>query len=303
MSKPLMPALSVVLLLGGVAIAQGRGERHRAAPPQIEGPATPRARRGGRQPPRPAMKPAPMPAPPPARWRPEADDSFYGSGAVPGPDPELAPEPPVDHGPTPVGAFALYRWQVAVHLEVGYPFVQLSSALGLVDHVLQLEAGYRGLYGYTNALFGGLKWRLHANATDTIGLGLRLIGGFNDVRKDWDFERHEAMTGGGGAFGEATLLLTARGRTHGFLATAGLRISDFRIRPCRGDDEWDCWHDVTLGGRRRGLVYTTSLEIGYEFRTGSRTSYFLAVGVDVYFGMDGWFPAMVRFRNGIALDF
>lgn len=196
---------------------------------------------------------------------------------------------------SPVGASALRRGQLGLRLEVGYPFVELAVTVGLVTGRLQVEAGYRGLYGMTNAIFGGLKWVISRSRSGRTGVALRLIGGYSDIRKDdGRFQEYQNMAGGGFGFGEGGLLFTARGRSNAaFLASAGLRISQYRPRECNPGPDCE--------GNRK-VAYAAFLELGFVKRLGWRTSYYMAVGVDVFEGLQEWLPALIRLRIGISVD-
>jgi hypothetical protein len=203
-----------------------------------------------------------------------------------------------DPGPTPAGGFLGRPRSLQMRLELGYPFLDLG-----VDYVLggrlSLGVGMRSLYSMSFAPYVSLRAQLAQNATRTVGLTLGLKAGYTLLRNsDYDGETTEMLIGGSGAFGELSLTATARRRSHGLFVGAGLRVSQRSEYAMAGCYDY-C--DDGYGSSSGKAVVTAFTELGWEVRVGHHASYFLGVGVDMFVNSD--LPAMIRFRNGVIIDF
>ena len=244
-----------------------------------------------------------------ARAEPEKPEKAWPGGKAPSKPPTTRkPEPPKKKKPkkkkkkkkpilpTPIGAYTLAHTKVGVLVELGYPFFvfQLGYGLGSRAHLI---FGYRGMYTLTSAAFGGFKVRLYSDKPKNIGIALKVLGGWTDVRKDklgWAM-----LVGSGGAFGEVWLTSTSRKGRHGAMVNIGLRLS--QVESCDPDEE-NCYDHPFRPGGKKGVLATAFAEIGYELRFGVHSCYFVAIGADM-FANSRAMPSMVRIRNGIMWHF
>lgn len=224
----------------------------------------------------------PMAPPPPATPRPVA--------------PGTKPLAPVEA--TPVAGFPLRKRRLGFLLELGYPFLDFRVGYGITDR-LQILLGYRGLYAMSSAGYAGLKFGLFQNKPRTVGVSFTALGGYTYVKQknDYDDGTTRELVGGDGGFGEAWLTVTVRRRRHGLMLVGGLRIS--QVSGC--SDEYDCWGSIFASGSP-GTLVTGFFELGWEMRFMRYASYYVAIGVDMFTNSNA-LPAMVRFRNGVLLDF
>jgi hypothetical protein len=184
-------------------------------------------------------------------------------------------------------------------LELGYPFLEIGFEYA-VGRSFSVGAGMRSLYGVTFAPWAGIRVQLSANAPRTVGLALSLKGGWTYIRGEtYDTDLREGLVGGKGVFGELGLTATVRRLRHGLFINAGVRISQVTTELCDGPDY--CYNpEIAEDGA--GVLATAFVDLGWEIRLGRNASYLLGIGVDMFVN-GGDLPAMVRFRNGILIDF
>lgn len=206
--------------------------------------------------------------------------------------------------PAPVGGFTLGRHSAGLRLEIGHPFIDVQLAYGLHDAV-ELEAGYRGMWGKSNGGYGGLRFRLYRNQSQTAALSLSLLGGYTYVRPGEDHFRTTAYNGGDSGFAEIGFGLSAGRRRQAFIASVGLRLSwvqgHRRCDPVEYVFYTDCDNTIFRDGHR-GFLPVVFFDVGYVVRLYRSISLYIATGFDAFTSSQA-LSAMVRQRFGLMFDF
>jgi hypothetical protein len=215
---------------------------------------------------------------------------------------QAAPEPVgPDPGPTPFAGFLGRARSFQAQLELGYPFLELAFTYAFSPG-FALGAGLRTLYGMTYAPYLSLRFGLARTADGTGAISLALRGGLTFLRgSDRDPGGHALLVGGRGVFGEIGLAMSTRRRRNGLFLNVGLRLSQSRIPGCSEGGGYDCWLD-NLAEDDAAALATLFFDLGWEVRITQHASYFIGFGVDLFVNSRE-LPAMVRFRNGVILDF
>lgn len=214
---------------------------------------------------------------------------------------EPARPPGPDPGPTPFAGFIGRGRTFQTQLELGYPFMDLAFSYAFSER-LALGVGLRTLYSMTYAPYATLRLALRSNASRTAALSLALRVGYTWVRgSEWDRETRATLVGGTGAFGEAGLGITARKRKNGLFVNAGVRLSQARLNSCAKESQWACAIESVADEQGPALA-TLFVDMGVEARLSRHASYFFGFGVDLFVNGND-LPAMLRFRNGVIVDF
>jgi hypothetical protein len=218
--------------------------------------------------------------------------------------PPLAPQEIFTEEPSPLGGFTLARHGVGLRLEAGHPFIDAQLAYGLHDAV-ELDAGYRGMWGKSNGAYGGLRFRLYRNQAETAALSFSVLGGYTYVRPGENHFYTTMFNGGDSGFAELGFGLSLGRHRQAFIASAGLRLSWVQgHRPCASDEYtyYDDCEDTIFRDGHRGFLPVVFFEVGYAVRLYRLISLYIATGFDAFTSSES-LSAMVRHRFGLMFDF
>jgi hypothetical protein len=218
--------------------------------------------------------------------------------------PPLPPEEIFTEEPSPVGGFSLARRGVGLRLEAGHPFIDVQLAYGLHDAV-ELDAGYRGMWGKSNGAYGGLRFRLYRNQAGTAALSLSLLGGYTYVRPGENHFYTTKFNGGDSGFAELGFGFSLGRHRQAFIASAGLRLSWVQGHRVCSPDEYTYWEDcenTIFQDGHAGFLPTVFVDVGYAVRLYRLLSLYIATGFDAFTSSQS-LSAMVRHRFGLMFDF
>jgi hypothetical protein len=233
-------------------------------------------------------------APPAVEPRPAAVES------LPPPQP---PEEIFTLEPAPVAGFTLPRRTIGLRLEAGHPFLDAQFAYGLHDAV-EIDAGYRGMWGKSNGGYAGLRFRLYRSPSGNAALSLSLLGGYTYVQPGEDHYNIAKFNGGDSGFVEAGFGFTVGRRRHAFIASAGLRLAWVQDHlDCGSESRYldDCEDTIFLDGHS-GFLPVVFLDVGYAVRLHRAVSLYIATGFDAFTAGQN-LSGMVRQRFGLMFDF
>lgn len=206
--------------------------------------------------------------------------------------------------PAPVYGFPMARRDVGVRLELGYPYLDIGLMYGVHD-VVEIGAGYRGMYTMSFGGYGSLKFRLYRSTQRNAALSLNILGGYHHVPQGEGHDKITGLAGGDGAYLELSLAMSVGRRGHYFTAASGVRLAWVREQPSCATDEygyaWDCYETVFNDGHG-GFMPVAFLDLGYAARVWRHLSLFILTGFDAFTNSDS-FLASVRFRLGFMFDF
>lgn len=197
----------------------------------------------------------------------------------------------------PTAGFTMTNGRADALIELGYPFLDLALRFRLHDRV-SFRVGYRGMYAWTNGLYGSLKFGLYRNPGLTFGLSLSLGGGYMAV--------YEAefvwLVGGNSGFGEAAIALSWRWGRHALDLIGGAKLAWIEPFCHLTYNDWSCRQNhVVIANDEAGILATAFLDVEWSVRIRRLFSLYLALGADVFTNSVN-VPVMPRFRLGFLIE-